>query len=226
VLERLGQHPGVVAVDADQPCADEGERLYGGEVRGSLDEDDVARVDERGRHQVQALLRAARDLDLRRRRGEVTRQPQRGLLAELRLADRRRVLQRARPLVLEHVRERLPEVGELEQLRVGDAARERDDVAAAQHGEDVPHRRGLHGRETRGQPEDVFSHERDRFTSETPGPYESRDRRASSSGAGSPSSDAYQGWDAYSDARTPVRHWMAAVRGEHRQGLPRTRRTT
>jgi hypothetical protein len=43
VGESVRQHPVLVAVDPDHPRADKGERLYGREVGGALDEDDVAR---------------------------------------------------------------------------------------------------------------------------------------------------------------------------------------
>jgi len=86
----LRQHPELVAVDADHIGADKGECLYGREVRGAL-----ARITSPGSTSVG---RRGRGPPANRwspgpgsvRSGRVARHPPRGLLAELRLADRGR----------------------------------------------------------------------------------------------------------------------------------------
>jgi hypothetical protein len=143
----------VVARHRHHRGAGELERLQRRKVRRLLDEHGVARLEQHGRDQRQRLLRAAGDQQLVGMRGQAAHaEPLGDRRAQRRIALGGRVLQRAADdVVAESGGERGARPVRVEQLRGGQAARERDHARALRERQDLPHRRGLQAAQPRGQ---------------------------------------------------------------------------
>ena len=101
-------------------------------VGGLLDGHEVARIQQRARHQIEALLGAVHDQDLLGAHLEAEAEQVTGqVLAERRVAARGVVLQELPPFVADHAVEHAPERVGGEEARVGHPAGEGDD---ARHG--------------------------------------------------------------------------------------------
>ena len=148
-----GSRPSSSQADRHEPRAREAEALQRREVGGALDEDDVARIQQRRRDQPERLLGARRDeqlagFALQAAPAETLGQQ----CAQPRVALRRGVLQRARrDGRRERARERVGDELGGEQLGRRQAAREGDHLGALGELEDVAHGGGAHVAQARGE---------------------------------------------------------------------------
>ena len=126
-LEDLHTRPRRVPGHGRELGAKRPEHLERARVRGLLDRDGVARVDERARDHVEALLRAVDDQDLLRKRLEAESQEiGRQVAPERRVAARRVVLEERSALLTDDLVQHPPERVGREEPAVGHAAGERD----------------------------------------------------------------------------------------------------
>ena len=137
-LERREVRPALADGDGREPRLVQAEGLDRAEVAGRLDRDGVAGVDEALRDEVEALLRAVHDLDVRGGHVEADAAPVAvgDELAERAVPVGGRVLQGCRTRVGEHVGRGLRDPGRVEDRRRRQAPRERDHGRVGRDGEE------------------------------------------------------------------------------------------
>ena len=145
-LELLGDHALVVGGDLDEARLVGLEGVDGADVGGALAQHLVALVEEELAGQVEALLRAGGDDDLRGLAGgaQAGVHAARDRLAQARMPLGGRVLQRLRALPVEHVRHHGLQLLDGEHLRGRQAAAEGDDLGPLGDLEQLADVRGLH----------------------------------------------------------------------------------
>jgi hypothetical protein len=128
------------------------ERLQRAEVGRRLDRDRAAGVDQHLADEVEPLLRAGRDENLRRAHCEpLARHLGGDPLAQRREAFARRVLQRLARCVAQDALGRLTYGLDREGVCRGQAAGEREDARKLGQLQDLPDRRRIHARRARGE---------------------------------------------------------------------------
>ena len=128
-------------------CAVGFERLQGAEIGRRRGQDDIARIHEHARADIDALLRRGRDLDVLHRDAIALRD----YLAKLRHTLRRPVLERLGAILLQHLRTDAADILQRERGRVGIAPGKRIDGREIHFLEDLAHRRAHEGRNVRGK---------------------------------------------------------------------------
>src|SRR5262245_9675805 len=162
-LEQVGAGSGAVPRHAQELRAERPEDLHRARVRRLLDGDEVARIDQRAGDQVEPLLRAVDDEDLIGPCLEAEPQEvRREVLAKLRIAPGRIVLQERRALLADDlVQDSTERVGR-EKAAVRHPAGKRDDRAARGNGRDRARALVIGAEDLRAAGEEAGPVERDR----------------------------------------------------------------